>query len=1214
MATPYQWYADNRLAELRMLQGFATSAQTNGSPQVRALMEMLARNVFGAEGLDSMALGDIQLMQYAMGTAIDNGVMPYVDDGAVSYERLYQMAKATGQFQGVGMEDRGALTYALHQRMQSAIYGPDGSTNYVFTGGLDGNMASQLYTELMRKELASGRTRLTGTNVGIAQGSTYAARVQSMLKNAEKLQASGEMTSSELMRYQSAARSANRELGTETAVQYKLLKDALAANGLTLSDAERAMEATGNYAGLLQSENVLNQLAKRYEGIADKDTFNNDAVSFYAGERDDAVDLAVMRRAVLESRQGKNTRILGVDAIQDASVGEVLLGVGTGDLAVTRTGTVTGRDISRNAGESLGDFVRRVVSEAAGYNDENGGGTTSESMAELKRLAGTYGVLEANIRKRKGDEKYNVTDADIREEIANAYGGKDGYRDMDRSFIEGVGNLDKLLDEGRARTDVLQNGTDQIDGKVKELFDRYGRTIRSLQDIFGTDNLNVLQRGLDELHWGSLTNEKDLQRISDNMESVFGIAQVSGRSVQSVMLERKGLAKALSAMSGGDAFVSDGEIAMMQTALQEIDRASQSGSSISKEEAVAKLKRSVDNALSLDNFGGAAAAEGILASNRNLFSDAEAADFEAKIKYVKDTLANPNSTFAQRDDAKAVARELSYRLREDYGFNDLEQRRAAVKYADPYGSRSAYNGLVNRFAEAIETLGPQGARIFGTDAERTAGRTTFATLLDVFGNVDPGRFNEFRVALEGGQLDQFLARHGELAGSEEQLRAVAAAWQGMTKAQRQGIIKEMGNQTGGLYVGSAARNLQTIAGWDAFVQASSDTSLGVRKNASDGLIGGFIRGLLNGDEAPVTAEQAVLNDMWDEIYGPNRQEYAHGGQTIEDRVQALRKLFSSDYGKKRFGDAAMVLGINNDFKAGGSAYTGDVYRKALEQAGYSEDEIENEVKAFNELNTVAERGARMRRMLEQKGFRFGIADGAVYIADDAKARSTAVEDERAWKALAGIDFSAALKDDGTVSRDELMNALGRGNFENGVYTGPIDKLKGKTAEQLVDAGVKGSFNYKGNEGDRTLAQMIEDRHHSNGVVETIATEVGTFTGQFKSIYDLLKDWRNDSRRDNAETRRAEEQSVQQISTQDQGFGDAAWVNQDVHDHITPSEMQGTAAIASTVAGDNLAAIAENISAIRNVVVVSNGMVENRQYNTYNPDTWGTTLVQYPDTH
>ena len=99
--------------------------------------------------------------------------------------------------------------------------------------------------------------------------------------------------------------------------------------------------------------------------------------------------------------------------------------------------------------------------------------------------------------------------------------------------------------------------------------------------------------------------------------------------------------------------------------------------------------------------------------------------------------------------------------------------------------------------------------------------------------------------------------------------------------------------------------------------------------------------------------------------------------------------------------------------------------------------------------------------------------------------------------LGGLDLTKALAGDNNIDKNEIQDVLGKSNFKEGVYKGPIERFKDLTAEQISKM-----MNTSATDGGPTMAMQIRDRSYKD---DSVTGQAVSLLAEIKKLIEKLFD-------------------------------------------------------------------------------------------------------------
>lgn len=1039
----YQYNVNSRNARGALSRMSNTALTT--SPQLLPMLNAVAR-MFGGTDFMSMGATEQQILQTAAGFALDNGLLPgYITNTADTYDDMYQTLLTTGAFRGLNHQEFAEAAYSMHSRMNSFIFGADGSVNYLNTGGMSGTLASQVYTKVLGEELTKGNISAATSKFNLTQGNTGAAGVAAMMRNVHSMVQGGEITYAEGQKYRQAEK-AWGNLKIEAAAREKMLRDSGIKNGEPINPED------------IMNDDLVRQAREKLEkdGGFDQKKFNDDAAAI-ARDSGGAYDALALKMLHSNDKDGDPMYSKGVatdqELIGDSGTLNTLRSATGGSMNIQRTGTVSQVSFARREGEGDREYIARLRRAAAD------GSLSGENYAKLRTGLMQLDALDAT-------------------HALDGLSGSDLVAELDRM---GAGAMSEILKDGdTGKMDQFKMESEELKKRVEERVRKIGETCKTLEEVFGTDDLGELQRYATELGIGSLTDVGNAERLQKSVSNMYDLANYSGRSIESVMLERKSMAKTLASMSGGRQFVSEEELNYMQVLRQQSMADDTNGDLYSADERFAMTKRSHENAL--EYFGGAGAAAYLLKSNPGLLSQEDQKDFASKISEIKQLMASKNPE--DREKAKRLSRELDRKMEEGYGIDERTRRYYFNKGGFEFTKASMKQGAQQQFDYFLNGDG-RFSHLSASD-KRTLS-ATFELQAGLFGS-DHGGFMRFANDVRGktgddleSSLAAYMQRNGIAAGSKEaeNLRKLANNLSGMGGEANPLFSVLAHHQMAQGIVGSITESGMREASWKAFRNSGRSSTLSRPDNPMDSFVDAFF----NGGQG-MTLSGFLEAGMFETL------KDGEGGWKNKDNGSALREYMEAHGG-------AVLSGAMD--KDGNVKINDDALATLAERSGVVLTDAEKE--AWSAAKSDAERNSILQGFASRTGGRLTMVGGHIVYASEQQL-AEANEEEKKYKELMNLDISEAVGEDSAkgveVTRAELEKmGIKDSDFVGGKYAGQYSMFSGKDWDGILDA-----MNTKGSDG-KTLAQEISENRDNANPVGVIARFVKDLVRDVTDIKDAV---------------------------------------------------------------------------------------------------------------
>lgn len=1019
------------------------------SPQMLPILNAIARMMGGT---DFMAMGatEQQLLQTAAGFALDNGLLPgYITNTADTYDDMYQTLFSTGAFRGMQPADFAEAAYAMHSHMNSFIFGADGSVNYMNTGGMSGTLASQVYTRVLGEELAKGNMSMGTVRTNLTGGRTGGAGIATMMRNVNTMVRNGEITYAEGQRYRQAEK-AWSNIGNEAEARVRMLMEA----NPNMSREEALQKATD-----VEAVRKAREIVTSREGF-DQKKFNEEvAKSIHERGVDEALALRLLD-SVDEDGDVVDPEGIATDQelIGDRGVGNTLRDARKGNVNAQRVGTVSEVSFRRNEGESVAAY-----------------------MARLRGLS-RDGTLS-------GDNFDRMSRAALQWEKASADGAFDGKSDKEiiNMLLEaGYNELAEIVRSGdTGKMEQFKTEAEELKKKVEARVRKIGESVKVLEEVFGTDDLNELQRYATELGIGSLTDVGNAERMQKSVSNMYDLANYSGRSIESVMLERKSMAKTMASMSGGKQFVSEAELNYMQILNQQSLADDANGELYSTEERFAMTMRSHANAEK--HFLGWGAARHVLKDMPGLLTDKDRADFEAKVARIDELMQSENPE--DREEAKRLSLGLSRRLEEGYNLDPRTQRLYYNKAGYDITMKSMRNGANLQFNQRMQRMVENGTI---SKSEAASVSDAFKLRTELFGS-DTAGFNRLvnKVSgLSGSELDEAVANYMEQqgidAGSEEgkNVAALARRVAGMSAAGNKSgahALSVLQNQTiaQGL-VGSVTMAGVRKKAWEAFQMSGLAEGAGREGSVMDSILRAYFTG---GQEA--TLGGYLSGEMFQAIRDKGDAEWENAKDPGK-RETYLKELMSN-------GGGAVLSGLD---AKGRVTIDAKVALASLDAAHVKVTKEQR--KALLKASGTADKYAILRDIVDGADGRLAMVDNHVVYAS-AKQIEEASKKSKEIQELMSLDMQDAIgaksEDGRKVTKDELVKiGLKDSDFDkDDNYIGSMSVFQNMDKTKILDMLNKIGANGK------TFAEEIAENKDKSNPVDAIKKKMDDLCGYVENI-------------------------------------------------------------------------------------------------------------------
>lgn len=232
----------------------------------------------------------------------------------------------------------------------------------------------------------------------------------------------------------------------------------------------------------------------------------------------------------------------GLDYSKTYGLNMVTLGQIAGQIAKQRGihyGDVTSINLGR-AGDTEAELLQRVSENAELF-----GGKDSAEYKKMEKMAHSIGML-GKLYTPDGRDRHTGERASFQELVHML---KDNDKDM--SDAEAVSVAQTYLKGGITITRLKQNTVNDI-MKGTELA---AENVKTLSDIFNTDNFETLQHYAKALRLGSLTDSRNIQNVKKSLREAKADAELSGREIKDVLMERSSIVAALGDVFGGTDYV-----------------------------------------------------------------------------------------------------------------------------------------------------------------------------------------------------------------------------------------------------------------------------------------------------------------------------------------------------------------------------------------------------------------------------------------------------------------------------------------------------------------------------------------------------------------------------------------------------------------------------------------------------------------------------------
>lgn len=616
----------------------------------------------------------------------------------------------------------------------------------------------------------------------------------------------------------------------------------------------------------------------------------------------------------------------------------------------------------------------------------------------------------------------------------------------------------------------------EIQDKMKDALPKFGRNVSQLAKIFNTEDFNELQSAVDELGWGVLASEKDVENIRTNLNQSYAMAAATNRDILSIITEKKELAQFAATTSGGKNMVSFEHVDDLQRVRNQALYNESIDAVKTQDRVTADFEKGYQN--DLEYAGNIAGAMGIM-QNTDLLNDSQKAKANKLIEQFYSAMASGDASTMEQANEELGA------MLEDFGQTGEQIQHAGKNFMPRVSADWAKAATVYQYRELLANMDDQVFSGSQQDAMVKGLETGVKGLLgtdtskwkQVLDTVGSGSAEENVNALmqSWGLGDTYRGQVSDLVGSLK----------GLDKQQRAHIFSMMnGGQTHEVIGGLS--NIQENIAYTKDMMMSNSVA-----TESDDMITNLIMGLVTDDKELTVGKyiKASLNQ-----YRMSNKNEDGSVLSEEEAFKALSGEGGALEGSVYFGklnakdgsvDDTFKKNLDKHLKETGSEYT-------------SEDFL---VEGTNVLDTRKfDAYMQGRAVLDDSG-------RILYASD--KAQENANAENRRMSQYDNMDMATFMKqggkltkqnasllgltiaDDGTILESQYdAELLGLKRGEDGKIEGSIDDVNNFIAQKTADG--------------KTLGQQIADRQNTG---ENIGAQtnrlVGSAVGYLKQMTEYL---------------------------------------------------------------------------------------------------------------
>lgn len=232
----------------------------------------------------------------------------------------------------------------------------------------------------------------------------------------------------------------------------------------------------------------------------------------------------------------------GLDYSKTYGLSMATLGQIAGKIAKQRGihyGDVTSINLGR-AGDTEADLLRRLDENAELF-----GGKGSAEYNKMAKTAHRLGELNKYYTP-DGRDRYTGEHVTMRELVHMLKHNEEGISDA-----EAMSTAQTFRKGGITITRLKQSVVNDI-MKGTELA---AENVKTLSDIFHTDDFETLQHYAKALRFGSLTDSRNIQNVKTALREAKADAELNGREIKDVLIERSSIVAALGDVFGGTDYV-----------------------------------------------------------------------------------------------------------------------------------------------------------------------------------------------------------------------------------------------------------------------------------------------------------------------------------------------------------------------------------------------------------------------------------------------------------------------------------------------------------------------------------------------------------------------------------------------------------------------------------------------------------------------------------
>lgn len=625
---------------------------------------------------------------------------------------------------------------------------------------------------------------------------------------------------------------------------------------------------------------------------------------------------------------------------------------------------------------------------------------------------------------------------------------------------------------GKAAVDVIdKNSADRISKAMAESLPALNEATAILAKAFNTQDFEELQKTAKQLNLGSLSSKNDIEKIRDNLNNAFAMAAASNRSIESILTERKSIVEAVSALEGGTKFVSNQHVINMQRVRNQAQLNDAVGAFKTQEEESAAYQRSYDNASNV--YGYIAALQGLMQKNPDLLSPQQKEKAERIVSSGIAALAYGDTDLAEAFNKQGMRlwkqMDMTEEQRRWFGKDSLADITNMSAIA---GSAGQFQGHLKKSgfqgdAEGLTRAYRAGLELVGTDA------AAWSTIIGVM------RDDSYKSNAERAVKVRDTLRLS--SGADAQIQAII---NGISASGAQGIaqVANWALQGGG---GQTVIGQHTIMKENAaWIRQQMRSGTINTPAASDDPITTFFTSLMSTDQA-VTPQ-----DFFKASVIKRMQQSRQGGGAGMTFRQAVDALKSEDTAV--FGDISYIGDIKGDDKSGYRLSEKGISELA-EQMGYK-----GRLKEFKKKFVQADGSLDWQGINSALGADrpLNIAGNKLYLGGKNLSEAAGKE-QKQLDLLGGLDLTKALAGDNNIDKNEIQDVLGKSNFKEGVYKGPIERFKDLTAEQISKM-----MNTSATDGGPTMAMQIRDRSYKD---DSVTGQAVSLLAEIKKLIEKLFD-------------------------------------------------------------------------------------------------------------